>query len=379
MARAQPPFRFAAAKGPHDARRLLDACVQQLGETVDGNLGFVYLTDALATGIDEIIDGLTAATGISAWVGAVGYGIVAGADEVYQQPALAVMCADLPKDGFRVFGTDWQDAQDFAARHGDWFEGRDAVFAQVHASPGNEPFDQRLEALAELLPAGFLAGGLASSEDGQAPHIAGRAQSAGLSGVLLDLEKVPLRVRHTQGCHPIGPRRSVDEAFRNILVKLDGRPALDVLKQDIGELLSRDLERSLATILAGLMVEGSDTGDYLARHLVGVEEQRGLVGVGDWVVPGSTLVFCRRDPEAARLDLKRMLEELTAGLDQPPRGALYAACVGRGRHMFGGEGVEMGLIREHLGAEVPVVGFLANGEIYHQRLYGYTGVLTLFL
>ena len=28
--------------------------------------------------------------------------------------------------------------------------------------------------------------------------------------------------------------------------------------------------------------------------------------------------------------------------------------------------------------EVPLVGFFCNGEISHDRLYGYTGVLTLF-
>jgi small ligand-binding sensory domain FIST len=28
---------------------------------------------------------------------------------------------------------------------------------------------------------------------------------------------------------------------------------------------------------------------------------------------------------------------------------------------------------------VPLVGFFTNGEIYRDRLYGYTGVLTLFL
>ncbi|SVB66682.1 uncharacterized protein METZ01_LOCUS219536, partial [marine metagenome] len=39
---------------------------------------------------------------------------------------------------------------------------------------------------------------------------------------------------------------------------------------------------------------------------------------------------------------------------------------------------EMTLIQRELG-DVPLVGFFANGEIGHRRLYGYTGVLTLFL
>ena len=60
-----------------------------------------------------------------------------------------------------------------------------------------------------------------------------------------------------------------------------------------------------------------------------------------------------------------------------PRGALYYSCVARGEHLFGSRGAELGLVRQALG-EVPLVGFFCNGEISRDRLYGYTGVLTLF-
>ena len=46
--------------------------------------------------------------------------------------------------------------------------------------------------------------------------------------------------------------------------------------------------------------------------------------------------------------------------------------------MFGAAGREVALIQEVLG-DFPMVGFSANGEISANRLYGYTGVLTLFL
>jgi small ligand-binding sensory domain FIST len=36
------------------------------------------------------------------------------------------------------------------------------------------------------------------------------------------------------------------------------------------------------------------------------------------------------------------------------------------------------MIREALG-DIPLAGVSCNGEISHNRLYGYTGVLTLFL
>jgi small ligand-binding sensory domain FIST len=46
--------------------------------------------------------------------------------------------------------------------------------------------------------------------------------------------------------------------------------------------------------------------------------------------------------------------------------------------LFGTDSEEMKLVREELG-DLPVAGFYANGEISHTRLYGYTGVLTVFL
>jgi small ligand-binding sensory domain FIST len=37
----------------------------------------------------------------------------------------------------------------------------------------------------------------------------------------------------------------------------------------------------------------------------------------------------------------------------------------------------MHIVRRALG-DLPLVGFFAGGEIAHQHLYGYTGVLTVF-
>jgi small ligand-binding sensory domain FIST len=72
-----------------------------------------------------------------------------------------------------------------------------------------------------------------------------------------------------------------------------------------------------------------------------------------------------------------MLRDVRGRLPGAPKGALYHTCLGRGRHLFGEDSAELRLIRETLG-DVPLVGFYANGEISHHRLYGYTGVLTVF-
>jgi small ligand-binding sensory domain FIST len=182
----------------------------------------------------------------------------------------------------------------------------------------------------------------------------------------------------------VGPVRRIDRAERNVIAEIDGRPALEVLKEDIGELLARDLRRAAGYIHVAFPLQNSDRADYLVRNLVGVDTERELVGVGEAVQPGQSIVFVRRDPEAARRDLKRMLADVLERAGGPPKGALYFSCVARGRSLFGEEGLEAGLVAEALaeanaGAEVPLAGFFGNGEICHDRLYGYTGVLTLFV
>jgi small ligand-binding sensory domain FIST len=94
-------------------------------------------------------------------------------------------------------------------------------------------------------------------------------------------------------------------------------------------------------------------------------------------VCSSDLLFCRRDPESARRDMNRMVRQLAGRLNGPPKAGLYVSCVARGAALFGDAGVETGLIRETFG-EFPLIGFFANGEISRDRLYGHTGVLTLF-
>lgn len=89
------------------------------------------------------------------------------------------------------------------------------------------------------------------------------------------------------------------------------------------------------------------------------------------------LLFCRREGHRAVKDMQRMLDALKASLAGPPRGALSFSCQGRGASLFGEADAEMRMIRAALG-DIPLVGFSANGEISRNRLYGYTGVLTVF-
>ena len=59
-------------------------------------------------------------------------------------------------------------------------------------------------------------------------------------------------------------------------------------------------------------------------------------------------------------------------------GALYVSCSGRGGRHFGGPSAELQTVHRALG-DVPLVGFFASGEIAAHWLYGYTGLLTVFV
>ena len=222
----------------------------------------------------------------------------------------------------------------------------------------------------------FLVGGLSSAQSTPL-QIAGRVVEGGLSGVLLAPE-IAVAAGLSQGCSPIGPVRHVSAADGNVILEIDGRPALDIFKEDIGELLSRDLRRIAGLIFAGFPIAGSDTGDYLVRNLVAIDVEHNCVAVAHEVAPGDPAPFCRRDTPSAVADLRRMLDKIKQRAGATPRGGLYYSCVGRGRNLFGANSEELGLIREALG-DFPLVGFFGNGEISNDRLYGYTGVLTVFL
>jgi small ligand-binding sensory domain FIST len=368
-------FSFAHAAG-EDWRGTVDRCVARLGAIPDaGNLGFVYVTDALADDMGAVLERLRGATGVEHWVGTVGMGICATATEYYDTPAVAVMIAELPEGSFRVFAPLVKDLDAFDASHGAWVAEHRPYLGLVHGDPSNPYTEALIKQLAGRTSAGFLVGGLASSR-GRVQIYADGLTQGGVAGVLFS-EQVGVVTRLSQGCSPIGPQRSVTEAQRNIIVSLDGQPALDMLKADIGEILSRDLSRIGGYIFAGLPIAGSDTGDYLVRNLVGIDPGRGLVAIGDLVEEGSPLMFCRRDANTAKEDMQRMLESLKRGLSGPPRGGVYVSCLGRGVNLFGPESEELRMIGEELG-DFPLVGFYANGEISQDRLYGYTGVLTLF-
>ena len=96
--------RFLLAHGAgQSGDQLLDDCLNQLGDIPpEANFGFLYLSDDLVDAAAALIDLLKQATGITAWVGTVGIGIIGGETEYYDQPAMAILLAGFNEADFQL-------------------------------------------------------------------------------------------------------------------------------------------------------------------------------------------------------------------------------------------------------------------------------------
>jgi len=380
-------------------------------------LGLLYLTDHYAGAAADILGHLSAELPqVTDWVGAVGVGICASGAEYIDEPGLAVMLCDLAPTRYRVFS----GLAPLGTTQGP--EGFVPQTALVHADPATPDVTELVQELAERTLGHYLFGGLAasragslqiarSSRGGLAGH--GRDAAAGLfhggfSGVAFGPD-VGIVSRVTQGVRAVSPTYRITAAHLNRVDELDGRPALDVLLRDL-DLSLDDLPAAIGRLretLVGLQGPAFQPAaatpaarpgrlplrlgeDVLVRHLVGLDPARRAFVIADQAPLDATLTLCERHVQAARADLVRICAEIRdelspddggdAPFDPLERiaGAVYVSCNGRGGDHFGGPGAELQIVRQALG-DVPLVGFFAAGEIAHHRLYGYTGVLTVFV
>ena len=383
-------------------------------------LGLIYITDHYAMHAQDILSHLSdVLPEVTDWAGTVGVGIAANNVEYFDEPALSVMLCDIAPDHYRVFsGVAPLVHAGMGAARGSRFVPHTAL---LHADAQTPDVPELIAELAQRTASGYVFGGLASSRsdvvqfalagDG---NMAGQGNAkgvfhGGLSGVAFDAQ-VAMISRVTQGCLPIAKVHTITGADGHVVTQLDNEPALQVMERDL-HIRMADAQPAIAKVratLVGLAPEKDPaikrTGEFddavLVRHIIGIDPARDAVAVAQNVEVGMRLTFCERNVKAASADLTRICaeirealepEEMTAdlagalsdGLSAQPHparrmaGAIYVSCAGRGGPHFGGPSAEMHIVRRALG-DVPLVGFFAGGEIAHQDLHGYTGVLTVF-
>jgi small ligand-binding sensory domain FIST len=363
-------FILAHAAGG-SARALAEACADQLCGARGYAFGFVYATKPISRSFPDVVEILQQRTGIQHWVGTVGHGVCATGVEYFDQQAIAVLACGLDADAYQFIPSITSPDHIVVETGLD----RPASIGIVHADPRNRGVTAIVANFARRCGV-YLVGGLTSAESAF-PQVTGtRVVDGGISGVLLGGRSLRVVVGLTQGCSPIGPPHSVNRSQGQILLSLDERPAFDVLREEVGAAPDADPRSWLANIHAAIPVAGSDRADYVVRNIVGIGPEHGVVAIADTIGPGDRVMFVRRDPDSAERDLHRMLAHLKSRATVKPKAGLYFSCLARGPNLFGDDSHEAKAIQEAFG-DIPIVGFFGNGEIAHDRLYGYTGVLTL--
>lgn len=393
-------FRHGHATHPQALMAAEIALAQVLGSAPGAlhdqppSLGFLYVTDHYAAGLPALLALLRERTGVGHWVGAVASSICANGVEYSVEPALALMLADLAPGSFTIFsGKSRLPAPGAVAPDGTVR----SHTALVHGDPSLPELSELVQELSQRTASGAVFGALTSGHGEGFSQVADEPMAGGLSGAMFS-PSVGLRTRVTQGCAPIAGSHVITDCDAQYVRRLDGRPALDVLLEDLGVrvppggagsgqavlnvLPAERLRQGLFVGLApGHQGRKPGFGDFLVRNVVGIDPHNRLLAIADIPTVGDQLVFCTRNADAARRDLVRIVSELRGEVEDEGltiRGALYHSCVARGASLFGNAGAELEIIAHHLG-DIALVGMYGNGEIAHDRIYAYTGVLTLFV
>lgn len=367
-------------------------------------LGIVYFSDHFARDAAPLLEALQDEFPFVAdWVGSVGAGVMAAHGEYRGEPALAVMLLALPPESYRVFSG---IAPLKAGGSASWEQ------ALVHADGKLPDLPELLAELAGRTSAGQLLGG--TSSEAVAPiqlawsKALGPAHNGVLQGGLSGLAFAPgAGVLHasTQGCQVTSTRMRITALQDNVLLSLDGRPALDVLEDMI--LVRVDAQPEQATRkMRHILVALESQDDTSLRHpgqfppaarvcpLVGVDMHRRGIVLPESALSQKYLYFCQRNWTAARADLLRVCAELRESLspaevvegdalpapDTAERGivgAVYISCTGRGGDYFGGNNGELELLHHVLG-DIPLIGFFSPQQIAGQQLHRFSGSLLLF-
>jgi small ligand-binding sensory domain FIST len=174
-----------------------------------------------------------------------------------------------------------------------------------------------------------------------------------------------------------------------LIYELNGRPALEVLQEMIGdEQGSFNADNLSLNITLGekhgdLYAPYSESA-YVNRLIVNANPEDGSVRIfeADFQV-GTKIQIMSRNNQMMMESVQQRTKALRDSLGSAtPLGALYINCAGRACAFGGGDVEEASVLQKELGAEIPLLGFYSGVEIApllgRSRPLDWTGVLTLF-
>ncbi len=378
------------------------------------NLGFIYITDALAEDAGSIITLFKSVTGIEHWVGCTGIGVAGNGAEIVDKPAISAMIGAFDMQDVLFFTAHHESVKSLDKLIAPWLKTHQPMLVLAHGQgeADNLPV-YTLDQVAESF-GGFVAGGMTSSRVRHL-HFGKEISEKGFGGAAFS-DEIQVASMLSQGARPIGNIYEITKADGNVIIDVRDTKNDSIIKpEDAFHLAIKTLVEEKAGVDAdkivlkqnetglqipdeykdlfqgemhiGFPVAGSDQKDFLVRNILGIDPEEGALAVSETPIEGSHIQFVHRDDESVRADLSKMLVNMRSRIQKQqgvfaPKGGIYISCVARAMTKFDPEseipGGEMKLIQEVLG-DIPLTGFYGAGEISGGRIYGYTGVLLLFL
>ncbi len=175
------------------------------------------------------------------------------------------------------------------------------------------------------------------------------------------------------GWIPFGPVRTISKSEANVLYELDGKPALSLYKQFLGE-QAKKLPAS-ALLFPIFLKSGSDQADRNAvRTILSVDESNQSMTFAGDVPEGTRIQLMRAGHENLIEAAKNVSLISTSHLDEScPTVSLIVSCVGRRLVMGESTEDEVEMLLNHLPRNTIQTGFYSYGEI----AAGQTGVCDL--
>ena len=188
----------------------------------------------------------------------------------------------------------------------------------------------------------------------------------------------------TQSCATLGEPMFVTETKDDLILSLDGKPALEVFTEVAKEFQFKNMEEAAQQLLLSFPLDPEKpvfTGEgAMARHVTGVDVTSQGITTSQIVHQGGVVSFAYRNHKSAEIDIRAMLTRLKNKNDKLPSFGVYFNCSSRGEALYGRTNVDTQIIREILG-EFPLIGFFGGYELAQMpqgvQLYTYTGVLVL--
>ncbi|MBI1798174.1 MAG: FIST C-terminal domain-containing protein [Candidatus Eisenbacteria bacterium] len=332
------------------------------------DLALAFFSASHVPAAESLSETLRAALSPCCLIGSSARGIVTSQHEHESDPALSLLIARLPGvdlNPFVLLNSGWnaaaEDETEFR-RHAPGVEGAELVI--LLGDPFSLHVERVLAGFNRFAPGVRVVGGMASA--GPSPHSNALllndwvAREGGVALGLAGALRVDVVV--SQGCRPIGPPIEVTRVDQNLLIELDGQPALERAEQVLLDLPEAERERLGGGLYVGRPVRGgaSGRGDYLIRNLLGADRDRGVIAIGDALTPHECIRLHVRDAETAREDLELLLSPQP--FDSAAGAALLFVCNGRGSGLFGAPDHDITTLQDAIGG-APAAGMFCAGEI----------------